>query len=116
MLLVVLGRLHARKEEKGSAPWHLEGVCDAGGAAELLVLVKCHQPAVSRVTESRPWAGSALEEVCVAGEGCSRCPRPGQTACSFASAECTAFLFSQIPLFPRDYFLPGQVWVHFGGA
>lgn len=49
---------------------------------------------------------------------------PRETTCSFASAECAAFFFSQNPLFsmepsPREgvkSFLPGQAWVHFSGV
>lgn len=63
--------LERKKEAVHLGYLFYEGVCDAIAAAELLI-----QPALSHFRESRPWAGFALEEVCVS-EGCSHCP-PGK--------------------------------------
>lgn len=69
--------LERKKEAVHLGDLIYEGGCDAIAAAELLVLGKCPQPALSRFRESRPWAGFAPEEVCMAGEECSHCP-PGK--------------------------------------
>ena len=101
ILLFVIGSLYAREEERGSAPWrpHLWG------------WLRCHSCGrASRPWEVSPASSEPFQRVPSLGWLCSGgglhgrrrvfpLP-PGETACSFASAERTAFVFSQIPLFP----------------